>query len=64
VSNPPAQDGSPRHRVRPSPDEVEAILAAHRGLHEEEKWTHVQMQAIANDTEMDTVLSALAGESF
>jgi hypothetical protein len=50
--------------VRPSPDEVEAILAAHRGLHEEEKWTHVQMQAIANDTEMDTVLSALAGESF
>jgi hypothetical protein len=61
VSNPPVQDGSPGHRVRP--DEVKAILAAHRGLHEEEKRTHFQMQVIADDDEMDAVQSALARES-
>jgi hypothetical protein len=42
----------------------EAILAAHRGLPEEKKQTYFRMQAISNDTEMNAVLSALAGESF
>jgi hypothetical protein len=27
VSNPPARDGSPGHRVRPSPEDIEALIA-------------------------------------
>jgi hypothetical protein len=62
VSNPPVQDGSPGHRVRPSSNEIEALITAHRGFPKEERQTHFHMKPIADDAEMNAVLSALAGE--
>jgi hypothetical protein len=64
VSNPPIREegGNPGHRVRPSPDEVEAIIAMHRDLPEEERYTHFLIELAANDFEIDAALSMLAGE--
>jgi hypothetical protein len=65
VSNPPIreEDCSLGHRVRPSQDEIEAIVTAHRDLPEEEKQTHFLIQPLANDLEIDVVLGMLVGES-
>jgi hypothetical protein len=63
VSNPPAQDGSPGHRVRPSSEDIEALIAPLRSLFEAEKQTHFEMPSSTNDAEMDVVLSLLAEES-
>jgi hypothetical protein len=49
--------------VRPSQDEIEAIVTAHRDLPEEEKQTHFLIQPLANDLEIDVVLGMLVGES-
>ena len=62
MSNPPVQDGSPGYRVRPSSDEIEALITAHRGFPKEERQAHFHMKPIADDAEMNAVLSALAGE--
>jgi hypothetical protein len=63
VSNPPARDGSPGHRVRPSPEDIEALIAPLRSLPEAERQTHFKMPVSIDDAEMDVVLSLLAGES-
>jgi hypothetical protein len=63
VSNPPAPDGSPGHRVRPSSKDIEALIAPLRNLLEAEKQTHFEMPSSTDDAEMDVVLSLLAGES-
>jgi hypothetical protein len=63
VSNPPVQDGSLGHRVRPSSNEIEALITVHRGFPKEERQTHFQTQSIANDAEVNTVLNVLVGES-
>jgi hypothetical protein len=63
VSNPPARDGNPGHRVQPSPKDIEAFIAPLRNLPEAEKQTHFEMPSSTNDSEMDVVLSQLAGES-
>jgi hypothetical protein len=63
VSNTPARDGSPGHRVRPSLEDVEALMAPLRNLPEAEKQTHFEMPSSTDDAEMDVVLSLLAGES-
>jgi hypothetical protein len=63
VSNPPAGDGSPGHRVRPSPEDIEALIAPLRSLDEDERQTHFEMPANTDDAEMDVVLSLLARES-
>jgi hypothetical protein len=63
VSNPPACDGSPGHRVRPSSEDIEALIAPLRSLPEDERQTHFEMLASTDDAEMDVVLSLLAGES-
>jgi hypothetical protein len=65
VSNPLVQgeDGSLGHRVRPSPDEIEVVLAAHRSLPEEGKQTNFPMRVADDDAEIEAVLSALVGES-
>jgi hypothetical protein len=63
VSNPPARDGSPGHRVRPSPEDIEALIAPLQSLPEAESQTHFEMLASTDDAEMDVVLSLLAGES-
>jgi hypothetical protein len=63
VSSPPARDGSLGHRVRPSPDDIEDLIAPLRSLLEDERQTHFEMPASTNDAEIDVVLSLLAGES-
>jgi hypothetical protein len=63
VTNPPIQDGSLGHRVRPSSYEIEALITTHKGFPEEERQTHFQMQSVADDAEVNVVLNVLAGES-
>jgi hypothetical protein len=63
VSNPPACDGSLGLRVRPSSEDIEALIAPLRSLLEDEKQTHFEMSASTDDAEIDVVLSLLAGES-
>jgi hypothetical protein len=63
VSNPPARDGSSGHRVRPSPEDIEALIAPLWNLPEAERQTHFEMPSSTDDAEMDAVLSLLAGES-
>jgi hypothetical protein len=48
--------------VRPSSEDIEALIVVYRGLPGEEKQTHLQMQATANEAEVNAVLSMLAGE--
>jgi hypothetical protein len=60
VSNPTVQDGSPGYRVRPSSDEIEALITAHRGFPEEERQTHFRMQSVDDDGEVNAVLILLA----
>jgi hypothetical protein len=63
VSNPPARDGSPGHRVRPSPEDIEALIAPLLSLPMAERQTHFEMPSSSDDAEMDDVLSLLAEES-
>jgi hypothetical protein len=63
VSNLPACDDSLGLRVRPSSENIEALIAPLRSLPEDERQTHFEMPASTDDTEIDVVLSLLAGES-
>jgi hypothetical protein len=63
VSNPPARDDSLDLRMRPSSEDIEALIAPLRSLPEDERQTHFDMPASTDDAEIDVVLSLLAGES-
>jgi hypothetical protein len=63
VSNPPARDGGLGLRVRPSPKDIEALIAPRWSLPEGERQTHFEMSASTDDEEIDVVLNLLAGES-
>jgi hypothetical protein len=63
VSNPPVRDGSPGHRVRPSSEDIEALIAPLQNLLEAEKQAYFEMLSITDEAEMNDVLSLLAGES-
>jgi hypothetical protein len=63
VSNPPASDGSLGLRVRPSLEDIEALIAPLRNLSNDERQTHFEMPASTNDAEIYVVLSMLTGES-
>jgi hypothetical protein len=63
VSNPPASDGSLGLRVRPSPEDIEALIAPLRSPPDDERQTHFEMPASKDNAEIDVVLSMLAGES-
>jgi hypothetical protein len=63
VSNPPASEGSLGLRVRPSPEDIEALIGPLRSLLDDERQTHFEMPASTNDAEIDVMLSLLAGES-
>jgi hypothetical protein len=63
VYNPPASDGSVGLRVRPSPEDIEALISPLQNLPNDEKQTHFEMPASTDDAEIDVVLSMLAGES-
>jgi hypothetical protein len=49
--------------VRPSPEDIEALIAPLRSLPEDERQTHFDMPASTDDAKMDVMLSLLAGES-
>jgi hypothetical protein len=63
VSNPPASDGSLDLRVRPSPEDMEALIAPLRSLLDDERQTHFEMPASTDDAYIDVVISMLAWES-
>jgi hypothetical protein len=63
VSNPPTSDGGLGLRVRPSPEDIEALVAPLRDLPNDERQIHFEMPASPDDAEIDVVLSILAGES-
>jgi hypothetical protein len=62
VSNPPARDDSLGHRVRLSPEDIEALIAPLRSLPEDERQTHFDMPASTDDAKINVVLSLLARE--
>jgi hypothetical protein len=63
VSNPPASNGGLGLRVRPSPEDIEALIAPFWNLPNDEKQTHFEMPASPDDAEIDVALSMLAWES-
>jgi hypothetical protein len=63
VSDPPARDGSPGYRVRPSPEDIESLIAPLLSLPEAERQTHFEMSSSSDYAEMDAMHSLLAGES-
>jgi hypothetical protein len=63
MSNPPASDGGLGLRVRPSPEDIEALIASLRNLPNDEMQAHFEMPASPDNAEIDVVLSMLAGES-
>jgi hypothetical protein len=63
VSNPPARDGGLGLRVRPSPEDIEALIVPLWSLLEGERHNHFEMSASTNDEEIDAVLNLLVGES-
>jgi hypothetical protein len=63
VSNPPADDSGLGLRVRPSPEDIEVLVASLCDLPNDERQVHFEMPASPNDAEMNVVLDMLAGES-
>jgi hypothetical protein len=63
VSNPPTGDSGLGLRVRPSPEDIEALVAPLCDLPNDERQVHLEMSASPDDTEIDVVLNMLAGES-
>jgi hypothetical protein len=63
VSNPPDREDSLGLRVRPSSEDIEALIAPLRSLPEDERQTHFDMPASTDYAEIDAMLSLLAGES-
>jgi hypothetical protein len=63
VSNPPAGDSGLGLRVRPSPEDIEVLVASLCDLPNDERQVHSEMPASPDDVEIDVVLDMLAGES-
>jgi hypothetical protein len=63
VSNPPASDSGMGLRVRPSPEDIEALVAPLHDLPNDERQVHFLVPASPDDEEIDDILNMLAGES-
>jgi hypothetical protein len=63
VSNPPAGDSGLGLRVRPSPEDIEVLIASICDLPNDERQVHFEMSASLDDAEINVVLDMLAGES-
>jgi hypothetical protein len=63
VSNPPASDSGIGLRVRPSPEDIEALVAPLHDLPNDERQVHFLVPASPDDEEIDDILNMLAGES-
>jgi hypothetical protein len=60
VSNPPASDSGLGLRVRPSPEEVEALVASLGDLPNDEREVHFEMPINPSDAEISAMLDMLA----
>jgi hypothetical protein len=63
VSNPPAGDSGLCLRVRPSPEDIEVLVASLCDLPNDERQVHFDMPASPDGAKIDVVLDMLAGES-
>jgi hypothetical protein len=63
VSNPPAGDSGLGLRVRPSPEEIEVLVASLGGLPNDERQVHFEMPTNPSDAEIGAMLDMLAGDS-
>jgi hypothetical protein len=63
VSNPPAGDSGLGLRVRPSPEDIEVLVASLCDLPNDERQVHFEMPASPDYAELKVVLDMLAGES-
>jgi hypothetical protein len=63
VSNPPAGDSGLGLRVRPSPEDIEVLVASLCDLPNDERQVHFEMPTSPDDEEINVVLDMLAGES-
>jgi hypothetical protein len=63
VSNPPAGDSGMGLRVRPSPEEVDALVASLGGIPNDERQVHFEMPLNPSDAEISAMLDMLAEDS-
>jgi hypothetical protein len=63
MSNPPAGDSGLGLRVRPSPEDIGALVASLCDLPNDERQVHFSVPASPDDEEIDVVLNMLVGES-
>jgi hypothetical protein len=56
VSNPPTGDSGLGLRVRPSPEDIEVLVASLCDLPNDERQVHFEMPASPDDVEMNVVL--------
>jgi hypothetical protein len=63
VSNPPSGDSGMGLRVRPSPEEVDALVASHGGIPNDERQVHFEMPLNPSDAEISAMLDMLAEDS-
>jgi hypothetical protein len=64
VSNPPANGSGLGLRVRPSPEEVESLVASLGDLPNDERQVHFEMPINPSDAEISAMLDMLAEDSF
>jgi hypothetical protein len=63
VSNPPASDSSLGLRVRPSPEEVSALVASLEEIPDDERQVHFEVPLNPSDAEISAMLDMLAEDS-
>jgi hypothetical protein len=63
VSNPPAGDSGLGLRVRPSPEEVSALVASLEEIPDDERQVHFEVPLNPSDTEISAMLDMLAEDS-
>jgi hypothetical protein len=63
VSNPPTGDSGLGLRVRPSPEEVEALVASLGEIPDDERQVHFEVPLNPSDTEISAMLDMLAEDS-
>jgi hypothetical protein len=64
VSNPPVTDGSLGLRVRPSAEEVSALVASFGEIPDDERQVHFEVPLNPSDAEISAMLDLLAEDYF
>jgi hypothetical protein len=64
VSNPPTSDSGLGHRVRPFPEEVEALVASLGKIPDDKRQVHFEVPLNPSDAEISVMLDMLAEDSF